>query len=243
MAGLPTNKDCDHITFVGLREYTPSLRISLIDYALRKSKGYGLVITDGLRDLMYDINNAKESTDVMTMLMAWTSKHSLHIHCVLHLNKNDNNTRGHIGTELENKAGTVLIISKDKQSTNISEVKPIRMRDREFSSFAFHINEKAMPALEEGYQVTEVKSKDVLLTSLSEDIHQEILGEYLCSHVAPANYTELVDTLRMVYAGKGYKRGTNAVKALIKRLMEKEVLTKDSDSYHFHDNFSPIGPV
>lgn len=238
LAGLPTNKDCDRITFVGLREYTPSLRISLIDYALRKSKGYGLVIIDGLRDLMYDINNAKEATDVMTMLMAWTSKHNLHIHCVLHLNKNDNNTRGHIGTELENKAETVLVISKDKQNTNISEVRPMHMRDREFSSFAFSINEDSMPVLEEGYHVTVVKSKDVPLTSLSEDIHQEILGEYFGSHVPPAKYTELVDTLRMVYAGKGYKRGTNAVKALVKRLMEKEVLTKDPDGYHYHDNFS-----
>ena len=235
---MPTNKDCDRITFIGLREYNPSLRISLIDYALRKSKGYGLVIIDGLRDLMYDINNAKEATDVMTMLMAWTSKHNLHIHCVLHLNKNDNNTRGHIGTELENKAETVLVISKDKQNTNISEVRPMHMRDREFSSFAFSINEESMPVLEEGYQVTVVKSKDVPLTSLSEDIHQEILGENFASHVPPTKYTELVDTLRMVYADKGYKRGINAVKALVKRLMEMDVLTKDRDGYHYHDTFS-----
>ena len=103
LSGQPIDIDSDMITFVGLREYTPSLRLSLIDYALRKSSGYGLVIIDGLRDLMYDINNAKEATDVITMLMAWTSLYNLHIHCVLHLNKNDNNTRGHIGTELENK--------------------------------------------------------------------------------------------------------------------------------------------
>lgn len=238
LAGLPTSKDCDRITFVGLREYTPTLRISLIDYALRTSDGYGFVIIDGLRDLMYDINNAKEATDVMTMMMGWTSRYNLHIHCVLHLNKNDNNTRGHIGTELENKAESVLVVSKDKQNTNISEVRPMHMRDREFSSFAFSINEDSMPVLEEGYQVTVVKSKDVPLTSLSEDIHQEILGEYFGSHVAPTKYLELVDTLRMVYAEKGYKRGTNAVKTMAKRLMEMDVLTKDKDGYHYHDNFN-----
>lgn len=112
LAGLSLTKEDKRIKFYGLREFTPTLRIALIDYALRTFEGVGLVIIDGLRDLMYDINNAKESTDVMTMLMAWTSKYNLHIHCVLHLNKNDNNTRGHIGTELENKAETVLIISK-----------------------------------------------------------------------------------------------------------------------------------
>ncbi|MCS2814014.1 AAA family ATPase [Bacteroides ovatus] len=122
LAGLSLTKEDKRIKFYGLREFTPTLRIALIDYALRTFEDVGLVIIDGLRDLMYDINNAKESTDVMTMLMAWTSKYNLHIHCVLHLNKNDNNTRGHIGTELENKAETVLIISKNKQDSNISEV-------------------------------------------------------------------------------------------------------------------------
>lgn len=119
LAGLSLTKEDKRIKFYGLREFTPTLRIALIDYALRTFEGVGLVIIDGLRDLMYDINNAKESTDVMTMLMAWTSKYNLHIHCVLHLNKNDNNTRGHIGTELENKAETVLIISKNKQDSNL----------------------------------------------------------------------------------------------------------------------------
>lgn len=38
LAGLPTDRDCDRITFVGLREFTPALRISLIDYALRHCK-------------------------------------------------------------------------------------------------------------------------------------------------------------------------------------------------------------
>lgn len=74
LAGLSLNKEDKRIRFYGLREFTPSLRIALIDYALRTFEGVGLVIIDGLRDLMYDINNAKESTDVMTMLMAWTDK-------------------------------------------------------------------------------------------------------------------------------------------------------------------------
>ena len=42
---------------------------------------------------------------------------------MLHLNKGDDNTRGHIGTELNNKAETVLQITKSTQDGNISEVK------------------------------------------------------------------------------------------------------------------------
>ena len=111
----------------------------------------------------------------MTMLMAWTSKYNLHIHCVLHLNKNDNNTRGHIGTELENKAETVLIISKNKQDSNISEVRPMHMRDKEFSSWAFHIDDNSLPVLDDGYHITVVKPKDKPLTSLPDDLHAKVL--------------------------------------------------------------------
>lgn len=236
LSGLPIDKDNDMITFVGLREYTPSLRLSLIDYALRKSSGYGLVIIDGLRDLMYDINNAKEATDVITMLMAWTSLYNLHIHCVLHLNKNDNNTRGHIGTELENKAETVLVISKNKQTPDISEVRPMHMRDKEFSSFAFHIDENAMPVLENGYHVTVVKKKEEPLTSLPDETHKEIL-EKLFTEKKPQAYKELVSEIGNYYAAAGYKRGVNGVKNLLQILTNKNIITRTDRGYEYHPDY------
>mgnify|MGYP002232569402 FL=1 len=61
---------------------------------LRQNKGYGLVIIDGIRDLMLDINSTSESVEVINKMMEWSSKYDLHIHCVLHLNKGDNNVRG-----------------------------------------------------------------------------------------------------------------------------------------------------
>ena len=238
LAGQPTDMDNDRLTFIGLREYTPSLRISLIDYALRKSSGYGLVIIDGLRDLMYDINNAKEATDVMTMLMAWTSTYNLHIHCVLHLNKNDNNTRGHIGTELENKAETVLVISKNKQNTCISEVKPMHMRDKEFESFAFHIDENALPVLEDDYHVTVVKTKEKpSLSTLPESVHQEILEEIFKSG-SPATYDEMVIRLKSAYSQHGHDRGTNDVKKLLSELTKSGIIERTNSGYVYHPKFS-----
>ncbi len=46
----------------------------------------GLLIIDGIRDLMYDINSPSESTDLINLLMRWSSGYNLHIHTVLHLN-------------------------------------------------------------------------------------------------------------------------------------------------------------
>ena len=230
LSGLSVKKDDPRLLFWGLREYTPKLRIALIDYALRKHQEVGLVIIDGLRDLMYDINNGKEATDVMTVLMAWTSVYDLHIHTVLHLNKNDNNPRGHIGTELENKAETVLIISKNLQNNSISEVRPMHMRDKEFSTFAFHIDDNKLPVLDNGISVTVVKRREKSLVSLDNEVHQEILSKAFKNN-SPTRYSDLVEMVSLAYEDAGYKRGTNGIKDLLKLLSGKGIIVKQGDTY------------
>lgn len=230
LSGLSVKKDDPRLLFWGLREYTPKLRIALIDYALRKHQEVGLVIIDGLRDLMYDINNGKEATDVMTVLMAWTSVYDLHIHTVLHLNKNDNNPRGHIGTELENKAETVLIISKNLQNNSISEVRPMHMRDKEFSTFAFHIDDNKLPVLDNGISVTVLKRREKSLVSLDNEVHQEILSKAFKNN-SPTRYSDLVEMVSRAYEDAGYKRGTNGIKDLLKLLSGKGIIVKQDDAY------------
>lgn len=230
LSGLSVKKDDPRLLFWGLREYTPKLRIALIDYALRKHQEVGLVIIDGLRDLMYDINNGKEATDVMTVLMAWTSVYDLHIHTVLHLNKNDNNPRGHIGTELENKAETVLIISKNLQNNSISEVRPMHMRDKEFSTFAFHIDDNKLPVLDNGISVTVVKRREKSLVSLDNEVLQEILSKAFKKN-SPTRYSDLVEMVSRAYEDAGYKRGTNGIKDLLKLLSGKGIIVKQGDTY------------
>ncbi len=232
LSGLSLQKDDPRLMFWGLREYTPKLRIAVIDYALRKYEGVGLVIIDGLRDLMYDINNGKEATDVMTVLMAWTSVYDLHIHTVLHLNKNDNNPRGHIGTELENKAETVLIISKNNQNNSISEVKPMHMRDKEFTTFAFHIDDNRLPVLDSSMSVTVVKPREKSLVSLENEIHKDILSKLFEEHT-PSKYSELVELVSQAYDAAGYKRGMNGIKNLLKLLSSKGIIVKDDNGYAY----------
>ena len=232
LSGLSLKEDDPRLMFWGLREYTPKLRIAVIDYALRKYDEVGLVIIDGLRDLMYDINNGKEATDVMTVLMAWTSVYELHIHTVLHLNKNDNNPRGHIGTELENKAETVLIISKNTMNNSVSEVKPMHMRDKEFTTFAFHIDDNKLPVLDSSMSVTVVKPREKSLVSLDNEVHQEILGKVFEENT-PTKYNELVDVVAQAYEAAGYKRGMNGIKGLLKLLMSKGIIVKEENGYTY----------
>ena len=103
MAGLPDDRDSGYLEFLALRKYTPEQRISIVEQAIYHSPDIGLVIIDGIRDMVYDINSPGESTRIISKLMQWTDDRQIHIHTILHQNKGDENARGHIGTELKTR--------------------------------------------------------------------------------------------------------------------------------------------
>lgn len=65
-----------------------------------------IVIIDGIKDLITDINDAIQATQIMEHLMALAQRYNCCIVNILHQNKSesDRNMRGSIGTELTNKA-------------------------------------------------------------------------------------------------------------------------------------------
>ena len=152
MAGLPTDSNHENLEFLVLRKYTPEERIAIVREAIYRTENVGLVVIDGIRDMVYDINSSSESTKVISLLMTWTGERNIHIHTILHQNKGDEHARGHIGTELSNKAETVLQVEKDEKNPGVSTVKTAHIRAVDFEPFAFSINGEALPELLEDYQ-------------------------------------------------------------------------------------------
>ncbi len=73
-----------------------------------------LVIVDGIRDLVNDINDGVLAQEVMEELLHLATEEECCIACVLHQNKSgeDHNLRGWIGTELMNKAFEIYSCEK-----------------------------------------------------------------------------------------------------------------------------------
>lgn len=76
-----------------------------------------LVVLDGIRDLVADINDGIVAQDCIERLMHLASEERCCIVCILHQNKSveDRNLRGWIGTELKNKAFEVYECSKSSE--------------------------------------------------------------------------------------------------------------------------------
>ena len=90
-------------------------RLHLFESAVRKFQP-ALVILDGVRDLLADINDGVKAQAIVERLMKLAQDANCCIVCVLHQNKGteDRNPRGWIGTELMNKAFEVYSCEKLK---------------------------------------------------------------------------------------------------------------------------------
>jgi hypothetical protein len=105
-----------------------------------------LIVIDGVRDLLTNINDPEQATEITTWIEQLTIKHGLHVINVLHLNKSDNNARGHLGTELLNKAEITIELEKDF-TTGYTIVKCESSRDKPFEEFGFTHGAQELPEL------------------------------------------------------------------------------------------------
>ena len=108
-----------------------------------------LVIFDGIRDVVGDINDYQQAQDVITKLLSIASTFNTCIVCVLHQNKavEDKTLRGALGTELQNKSFETYECTKD-QDTLLFTMKQTATRKYDISSkLNFSVNDAGLPEL------------------------------------------------------------------------------------------------
>ena len=245
LAKLPIDKEPQNLKFSHLRAIAdPNERREIIRYAIYNTPNVGLVVIDGIRDLMLDINNSTEATKLVGDLMQWTSEQNIHIQTVLHLNKGDDNARGHIGTELNNKAETVLQVTKDNTLPERSIVAPAIIRSKPFDKFAFQLKEMedgmCVPEIDHSYSDNECKSHHYSYHELSDTEHRNALKQtFVTSEVL--SYGEIIAALKKAYAevvGQAY--GQTKLKELLLFLLNKGLLIKEErGKYRLNKDYQP----
>ena len=199
-----------------LRSLTPSERLEFIENEIYSNDKIGFVVIDGIKDLVTSINDEEQATNIASKLLKWTEERNIHIITVLHQNKSDTNARGHIGTELINKAETVLEVAKSETDTNISIVTPQQCRNIEPEVFAFEINEFGIPIVAENFEVrTETKKNRFDVTDLEDFKKYQLLTEVF-SKGESFSYGKLIEQLQIAYKNQfKIKLADNRTKLLI----------------------------
>lgn len=117
----------------GLRDFTPVDRLHFISETIhRHADESSLIIIDGVRDVVMNINSEDEATLMNTWLLSITKRYNIHLTCVLHENKGSDTLRGHLGTELMNKSEAVFTVAKGthKGTKDLSSVETTVSRNK-----------------------------------------------------------------------------------------------------------------
>ena len=136
-----------------------------------------LVIVDGIRDLVNDINDGVLAQEVMEELLHLATERNCCIVCVLHQNKGseDHNLRGWIGTELMNKAFEVYACEKMMpQRVFKLEQTLTRKYDIEQTMY-FEVNEQGLPQSSVGPTDGVASAKTERLPQMNRDyiVHED----------------------------------------------------------------------
>ena len=128
-------------------------RRRMVDVAVKTIKP-DICIIDGINDLMTDINDAVQATNIMEELMALAKDQKCCIVCVLHLNKSmqDWNMRGSIGTELTNKAFEVFQCAIIEDHGVFKVTHSFSRKQKMKRKFYYVVNDQGLPEERSDYQ-------------------------------------------------------------------------------------------
>ena len=142
-----------------------------------------LVILDGIRDLVGDINDGTVAQDMMEKLMKTAQQHNCCIVCVLHQNKSGDSRdpRGWLGTELLNKAYDVFATEK-LMPQRIFKLEQLYTRKYDIEQqLYFTVDDEGLPCVTEAPPVPSYMSADGSSSSVGEE-RPSLNDDYVIHH-------------------------------------------------------------
>ncbi|GAB3509308.1 AAA family ATPase [Spirosoma knui] len=234
-----------------LRSLPTGQRLGFIQWHIYNTPNVGLVVIDGIRDTVVDINDNAEATERVGDLLRWTEQRNIHILTVIHMNKSNDSIRGSIGTELQNKAETVVSVAVDPVNKDVSIVTAELCRDRSFEPFAFSINEQGLPFIVEDWQPDQRTAsrkgakadnspkapRTITPGQLTTERHEVILRRAFAD-VEPDKYNVTCHRIKAAAEYFGHSFGDNKAKEFVSHYIDTKCLLKVGKTYAL--NLSPV---
>lgn len=232
-SGNGHEKQPEGLFYHTFREYGNECRVELTEYLIQHTPNLGVVVIDGIRDLINSINDEREATFIASKLLKWSEERNIHIVTILHQNKGDGNARGHLGTELMNKAETVINLSKEiKCNERQTIVEPKYNRHREFKSFAVVLRNN-MPQI---VGVSEYEPENPKVDQLTNNQKVKLLESIFSEHTF-VGYGYLWKTIKENLPNLfNFSFGDLKCKALVKQLINDHYLLYNEETKHYCKN-------
>lgn len=230
LAGLPREDQHDRFRYFGLRSLSQEDKLRFVRQAILRYQP-DIVFIDGVVDLMGNFNEVEDSKLIIEELMRLSTAEvvgkEVAVVCVLHVNKaeDDHNMRGHAGTMLSQKAGTVLEVIKKGGIMTVS-CSDARHQEMPAWSFRFNTEGQIVDADAEVQQILQQKTEDRQAAAQQriEDRREErytIIRQILEAEGGKTSRTYLKMKLR-----EKTRLGDSSVNSLIKEAISNGIITE-----------------
>lgn len=186
---LPSNFDVVSLIDIDRAERFEAISQYLEEMRQNHPNEHIIVVIDVITDCIGSFNDPKESMKLIDMLNQMINLYNVSFICVIHENPNsfgESKARGHLGTELINKASTVISIGFDKgsngNSTDLIVVKFLHTRSikKPEPHFLRYSEEAKGLVVAEGDFVVEqknLKAEKAELGELKDWLTENLMGE------------------------------------------------------------------
>jgi hypothetical protein len=131
----------DNLHLFHLLTLSPKERIKIIEQILECSRDAHLVFIDGLADLVNSVNDEAECNFIVQYLQNLASNYNVAVIGVIHENRGNKNSRGHLGQQAERKCIASISVSKNKAKKLFTITSSLNRHSEDFEDINYHYNE------------------------------------------------------------------------------------------------------
>ncbi len=168
-AGYDIKEHPENFKYISLLEITRKERFTVLDEYLKllkqETENPLFIVLDVSTDCIEDFNKTDKSMELIDLMNVAINEHNVVFLCLIHENPKSEKARGHFGTELMNKASTVIQVSYEKDAkqrdTNLIKIRYLKCRStaRHESFFALYSEEQKGLVLASKDDIQEVMSE------------------------------------------------------------------------------------
>lgn len=226
-AGFSTDTDLPNFDFISLIEIGRAERFEALKEYLHLFKAsannHRVIVLDVITDCISNFNDPNETLKLIDLLNVMINKYNVTFICLIHENPSSGDkARGHLGTEIMNKASTVIQIGFEKDAKQkdceLIKVNYLKCRNsKKLDSFHLIYSEEAKGLVVAGNEMVgshlENKNRE----------NTQILREALSkSLIDPLEKSDLMKNL-----GKTFGCSTRTLEAKLKHLIDNKVVIKN----------------
>ncbi|MCQ2341359.1 MAG: helicase RepA family protein [Paludibacteraceae bacterium] len=236
--------DPEQFIVYNLRQQNWQDRLTLVTTAICQHTP-DLVIFDGIRDVVGDINDYQQAQDVITKLLSIASWSNASIVCVLHQNKaiEDKTLRGALGTELQNKSFETYECTKDPD-THIFTMRQTATRKYDITSkLTFTISDAGLPQLSQGVVLDNNSTPTDTRPSFNPDymLNGKLDLPKLFGYILPADKRMTTAQLRQVVMKVANVQSFNFAGTLIEEATQQHIIyPEQQDDITYYTNSPSI---